>query len=431
MRGSHGWAEIEQRQKRQIIRGIVSGKATPGPMHAEIDITDRCNVACYFCNQQDVRTKEQISLAHLKALVDELASTGLRSVRLSGGGDPLFHSGILEFLDHLALRGVVVDNITTNGALLGPELARKLVLQGAREVIFSLNAVDAADYHRMMKAQPATFDRVVENVRGLVAARGSGERPSVVVQFLLDRVNASELVRMYALGRELDADRIAISNVVEIPLERIDPAVLLKVEDGEMLRTGLEEIFRRDREARRLQVYFPFDAWNGILEETKRKVGYSPGLPSFPTAPSFREENGHCFFSWYTATIRGNGEMYPCCLLMQPGYEPMGNALTGSFASHWNGKSFSRMRLEQRRVFMAGSRAAFDPQKHRILERQCVEYGLCWLKNIYFRGDEGFYAELGEALAKARKWDRVRALPGRAWNRFRRALQREPVRSPC
>jgi hypothetical protein len=76
-------------------------RTTRGPSHVELDLTDRCNVACYFCNQQDVRTKEQISLPHLVRLVDELAEGGLRSIRMSGGGDPLFHHAILEFLDHV------------------------------------------------------------------------------------------------------------------------------------------------------------------------------------------------------------------------------------------------------------------------------------------------------------------------------------------
>src|ERR1700682_604744 len=218
MRGTHGWSEVEAARKREIIAGIVSGGATRGPVHAEIDITDRCNVACYFCNQQDVRTKDQISLPHLTRLVDELVEGGLRSIRMSGGGDPLFHHAILDFLDYVHARGVVIDNLTTNGALLNAEIARRLVAHKAREVIFSLNAVDEADYHRLMQPQPAPFHRVVANVRGLIEARGASDSPCVVVQFLIDRDNYRELPRMYELGRSLGADRIAVASVNEIPL---------------------------------------------------------------------------------------------------------------------------------------------------------------------------------------------------------------------
>src|SRR5258708_2959899 len=159
MRGTHGWAEVDRERKREIIDAIVSGGPTRGPVHAELDLTDRCNIACYFCNQQDLRTKEQIPLKRTTELIDELAGNGLRSVRLSGGGDPLFHREIDEVLEHLALRGIVVDNLTTNGVALTPAIAQYLVRNKAREVIFSLNAADPADYARMMKVKGALFDK--------------------------------------------------------------------------------------------------------------------------------------------------------------------------------------------------------------------------------------------------------------------------------
>ena len=41
------------------------------PSHAELDLTDRCNVACYFCNQQDTRTRLQIPVERALRLIDE------------------------------------------------------------------------------------------------------------------------------------------------------------------------------------------------------------------------------------------------------------------------------------------------------------------------------------------------------------------------
>jgi MoaA/NifB/PqqE/SkfB family radical SAM enzyme len=423
VRGSHGWAEIDAARKHAIIRGIVTGRPTRGPVHAEIDVTDRCNVACYFCNQQDVRTRDQISLPHLKRLVDELAEGGLRSVRMSGGGDPLFHAGILEFLDHLDARGVLIDNLTTNGALLGPEIARRLAQRHAREVIFSVNAVDEEDYHRMMQVPIGTFGKVLKNVRGLLEQRADGELPSVVVQFLVDRENFREMPRMYALGRSLGADRVVISNVAAIPLGRIGEGLLLGPADALAIAPYLEEVLAADRPDKRLQLAFPIGEWNVLLEEIKRKLDYGADRETFPMAPSFREENGHCFFSWYTATIRGNGDLYPCCLLMLPDYKPLGNALNGKFVDHWEGPAFTQMRHEQREILVAGSEARFDPVRHTVIRKQCVDYGLCWLKNIYFRADEAFYKELGTALDRERRLAKIRALPGRVARGLKRRLR--------
>jgi hypothetical protein len=142
-----------------------------------------------------------------------------------------------------------------------------------------------------------------------------------------------------------------------------------------------------------------------MLEEIKGMVGYGSPPALYPIAPSFREENGHCFFGWYTATVRGNGDLYPCCLLMSPDYKPLGNAINGRFTDHWNGPAFTRMRREMREVFLA-PKVTYTPERFQVLRRQCVEPGMCYLKNMYFRGDEGFYRELGAALDEARHRER-------------------------
>ena len=423
MRGTHGWAEIDRERKREILEGIASGRATSGPSHVELDLTDRCNVACYFCNQQDVRTKDQLPLGHVRALVDELAAGGLKSVRLSGGGDPLAHRDFGQVLDHFALRGVVVDNLTTNGALLGPDIAARLVRGRAREVIFSLNASDPADYARMMQARPETFDRVLVNIRGLLAERGESAHPSVVVQFLLDRENFGHMDRMYAVARALSPDRIAIGPVLDIPNDRFDPGLVLRNEDEGAVRPFFEKVLAADRDAGLLQIFFPYPSWNEMVADIRGRLGIAPPAERFPTAPAFREENGHCFFGWYTAAVRGNGDLYPCCLLMTPDYPPLGNVSRGGFAEHWNGPAFNRLRTEMREVMLAGDGARFEPDRHGRIRRQCVEHGKCWLKNIYFRADEEFYRDLGAALEKARRKDRILGGPRRLARRARRILR--------
>ena len=412
MAGSHGWAEVSRERKREMIAAIASGTPTRGPVHAELDLTDRCNVACYFCNQMDVRTKQQIPIERATALIDELAEGGLRSVRLSGGGDPLFHREILQVLDHLTARGIVIDNLTTNGVELRPEIAERLLANGCREVIVSLNAVDDADYHRMMKVKSGTHERVLGHVRGLVAQRAAAgsNLPTVIVQFLIDRANYEQLPRMYRLGRDLGADRVVVGPVLEIPLDRVEQSALLRADETELLRPHLADILAADRDLGLLQLDFPYLTWNGLLAELRAQLEARP--PAFrPTAASFQEKNGQCFFGWYTATVRGNGDLYPCCMLMNPTYKPLGNLLTGpqTFAEHWTGPAFTRLREEMREVLLRGGRMFFNPkifgkkkERFQVLRQQCVHAHQCGLKNMYFRGDDEFYAELGEALDQAR-----------------------------
>jgi len=402
---THGWSEVESERKREILDAIRDGRATGGPVHAELDLTDRCNVACYFCNQQDVRTALQIPLDRVRALVAELAAGGLRSVRLSGGGDPLAYRGVAEVFDLLREHHVVIDNLTTNAALLTRELAERLVEPGrCREVQVSLNAVDAADYHRMMQVKPAIFDAVLANIRTLVELRGASARPAVTVQFLFDRENYARIPEMYELGRSLGVDRIAVNAVLDIPRERIESGRILAESEFELLRPVLEEVLRRDAAVGKLFVFFSYQSWNDRLEELRRRSGTR--LPVlYETAPSFREENGGCFFAWYSATVRGNGDLYPCCMLMNPDYKPLGNVVAGPprFQDHWQGPAFGRLRDEMRDVLLAGGRILWSRDRFRHLEPQCVSRHACGLKNMYFRGDAEFYRELGGILEERRR----------------------------
>ncbi len=421
MRGTHGWAEVSRLRKREIIDAIAANRPTKGPVHVELDLTDRCNVACYFCNQQDLRTKESIPLPKLTDLIDELAEGGLKSVRLSGGGDPLFHRDVLNVMDYLATKNIVVDNLTTNGVALTTEVAKRLVANQAREVIFSLNAVNAADYARMMQVKPALFDKVLENIRNLLAVRGESIFPSIVVQFLLDKSNAHQLVEMYELGRELAPDRIGINAVLEIPNERIDQKILLEKSDRDAAMPLVEEILRRDQDRHLLQMDFAVQGWNEMLWVVRDRVG-TPAHNAYPESPAFKNENGGCFFAWYTAAITGNGDIRPCCLLLNPNVKPLGNIHDGqTFGEHWNGPAFTQMRDEMREVLVTKNKVPYTPKRFGILKEQCVTDGLCWLKNMYFRYDTEFYTELGEALDVQRKRE-VRWIGGGAKARKRAAI---------
>jgi MoaA/NifB/PqqE/SkfB family radical SAM enzyme len=406
MASTHGWAEVEETRKREIIAAIRSGGATAGPAHAELDLTDRCNVACYFCNQQDVRTKLQVPLETVRTLLDELVGGGLRSVRLSGGGDPLAYRGIATVLDWLHETGVVVDNLTTNGALLGPDLIAKLVAPGrCREVLVSLNAADAADYARMMQVKPETYGKVLGNVAALVAARGEAAQPVLTIQFLLDRGNYHRLPEMYATAARLGADRVGVNTVLPIPNERIPLERMLGPADFATVAPFLEQVLRADKDAGRLFLCFAFPEWNAACEELNRRLATS--LPVvYPQAPEFRDENGSCFFAWYSVTVRGTGELYPCCMLLNPNYRPLGSVAGGekrSFRGHWQGERFSRLRSEMRDLLLAGGRILYSPRRFRELAPPCVLPGACGLKNMYFRGDGVFYRELADVLAERRR----------------------------
>jgi len=158
----HGWEEIGDREKEVIARGVADGNVYGGPFHVELSPTDNCNYDCFFCNQGFIDRKKSLPLEKLTELIDQLVDTGLKTVRLSGGGEPFLHPQIKEFLEHLHKHSLKIHNVTTNGYMLTAPVVERLMALPTKEIIVSLNEVDPDRYGEMMKVRPKSFHRVVK-----------------------------------------------------------------------------------------------------------------------------------------------------------------------------------------------------------------------------------------------------------------------------
>ena len=90
----------------------------------------------------------------------------------------------------------------------------------------------------------------------------------------------------------------------------------------------IEEILRRDKDGGMLQIDFAVPGGTRCSWVVRDRVG-TPAHNAYPQSPAFKEENGGCFFAWYTAAITGNGDIRPCCLLLNPNVKPLGNIHDG------------------------------------------------------------------------------------------------------
>jgi hypothetical protein len=91
-------------------------------------------------------------------------------------------------------------------------------------------------------------------------------------------------------------------------------------------------------------------------------------------------------------------------------------------ASVWTNSTYDILRREMREVLVEGADQHYPRDRFRVLQPVCHEPGNCWLKTMYFGGDQEFYRELGEALDEQRAWrrgaGRVEAVVGRLTQRL-------------
>src|SRR5579864_2698536 len=197
-----GWKYLTADDKATVLRGVRDGVAYGGPYHAEIHPSDRCNIDCFFCSTASLRGTDEVALTRLEEMVRELKALGTRSVRLAGGGEPLFHRKTKDLLRSLSAAKMPIENITTNAVLLLEEVSEIAIDGPCDQITVSLNTADPDSYAKMMQTPARNFERVVTNVRNLIAQRRRRRRetPKINLQFLVWKKNYKSIPRMYALA---------------------------------------------------------------------------------------------------------------------------------------------------------------------------------------------------------------------------------------
>jgi MoaA/NifB/PqqE/SkfB family radical SAM enzyme len=430
-----GWNFLTRRDRSAILEGIASGTAAGGPYHVEIHPADRCNIECFFCSTASIRGTDELPLSKWSELLAEMKEMGVRSLRLSGGGEPLFHRKIGEFLQAVATSGIPIENVTTNAVLLTEPNIRLLVAARCQQITVSLNTASAESYAEMMQTPARNFDRVLENVGKLqtVETALGAKLPRLNVQFLVWKGNFEQIPRMYALARELAADSIIFNGLAFLT----DAQKMSEAEFARMLEL-YEEVIRQD-EFRRITSIESFErdvrpGLEAIVGRLSRErslrplgarltrfvsrddVGFTENVRHFfrmrlgsLSDRLTREFLDTCIIGWYALVVRTNGDVAPCCILQG---KSLGNIYRQSLREIWYGDDYKEFRSELRTLFD-------EPQAHggRFIEPMCgrgdgVER--CPIKSFYFRPDVAFTRRLQSDTAPgARDGKRANSLAPR------------------
>jgi MoaA/NifB/PqqE/SkfB family radical SAM enzyme len=422
-----GWKYLTSQDKAAIIRGIGDGVAYGGPYHVELHPADRCNIDCFFCSTASLRGTDELPLTRLEELIGELKACGTRSIRLAGGGEPLFHRKTKDFLRTIAASGIPIENITTNAVLLGGEIAEILLQPGVcDQITVSLNTGDPRTYASMMQTTERNFDRVVDNVRKLIAERKRRKlgQPRINLQFLVWRENYRSVREMYELARALDVDTIFFNGLAFLKPEQHMSAA----ETAEMMRL-YEEVVRVD-EYRRIQIIDSYEQdirplvgeMNARLDTERRARGGFARLAHLALRGdlTWRQKLAHrrkiaaareieretagldepCIIGWHSMLLRTSGVVAPCCILQGA---PLGNVYQQSVRDVWYGEGYTRFRAELSRIMRAGDAWEPDAAADKTVVGMCGGKGseVCPIKSFYFKPDIAFMKELSSTLRAA------------------------------
>jgi len=184
------------------IKGIQEGRL-PYPTTVAIEGTSACNAACVMCGHKNMKRAQGVmSLELYKRILGQLQDWPIRSLLLSGFGEPLLDPHLEERISLAKSKGFGNIGLVSNASLLSPEKAARLISAGLDQMHISLDGASPETYHRLRPG--LDYSKVVENIDHILSL---SPRPKIYIQVVTLSDNKKEITELRHLW-EHKADRL-------------------------------------------------------------------------------------------------------------------------------------------------------------------------------------------------------------------------------
>jgi MoaA/NifB/PqqE/SkfB family radical SAM enzyme len=307
------------------------------PRNLFIEVSNRCNLACRTCVRAFTRYEPErdLTMAEFEAIAAQFPQ--MERAVLHGLGEPLLNRELPAMIRLLKGRGVMVL-FNSNGTLLSAQWQEQLVGSGLDEFRLSLDTPDRDMYARI-RGRPL-FDRVIENVQGLVATKrrlGAGT-PRISIWAVGSKDNVAQLPDLIRLAARLGVPEVYVQRLTYAvdPQERYGTASPERALFGRLSGDEAELIERCRAVSAELGIAFHASG----ATDPAHSLSAAQGVEQRPWAA--------CLRPWTTAYITVNGNALPCCMAhwADTHYARMilGNIWKVDFADIWNDEPYQAWR---------------------------------------------------------------------------------------
>ena len=306
--------------------------APPPPRELQVEVTAACNLRCRMCLVRYAppvdRVTGTMSLADFTALIESLPD--LERLTLQGLGEPLLVPHLDDMVELAAGRGIAVG-FNTNGTLLTPARAERLVSAGLGWLHVSVDGATASTYEGIRDG--SRFERVRRGVRAIVAARARAgtDRPEISLVCVAMRRNHRELPELIRLAAEWGVGRLWVQNLSHT-FSDTDPA------------GGYAEI-REFTAAETLVGAAEAEASFAAARQAAAALGVELRLPAREETPAARPAGTPgCDWPWRSGYVTRDGALQPCCMVMGVERAEFGRLADGPFGELWNSARYREFR---------------------------------------------------------------------------------------
>jgi len=221
--------------RKQVAEALATGQPEPpapeqAPISINLDLTSACNYRCTHCIDWDIlNSGHRMAEAKLRESLRWMATHGLRSVILIGGGEPTLYPGFVDFVEFLKRELELQVAIVSNGSR-GDRLTQAAAFLDAQDWIrLSLDSGSNELFVAMHQpnAKSTNLDSICASMRELKALHPT---PRLGFSYIIVWSGASregeaihenihEIVLAAARAREYGFDYISFKPVLERQLD--------------------------------------------------------------------------------------------------------------------------------------------------------------------------------------------------------------------
>jgi MoaA/NifB/PqqE/SkfB family radical SAM enzyme len=183
------------------------------PYLAVIETTNTCNLNCPTCptpRHKLERAPQIMSLENFKKIIDNLADS-IHIVLLYNTNEPLIHPDLPEMIRYCDKKNLYTM-ISTNAGLLSEEKSKALLDAGLDEILLCLDGTTKESYEPFRKG--AEFETVYKNIEFFCEEkkRRNAIRPYTELQFILHKLNQSQIPEVKKLAEKWNVNRLRIKS---------------------------------------------------------------------------------------------------------------------------------------------------------------------------------------------------------------------------
>lgn len=283
------------------------------------ELTPGCNLRCQHCRAVAApeRSPHELTTDQARQFIDQLSSK-FRPILILTGGEPLYRPDFFDIAGHAVSKGLPVA-MATNGTLITPEIAQRVVDTGIRRVSISLDGAKA-ETHDGFRGIDGSYEQAIAGFKHL-RERGM----SMQINMTVARHNVEEIPVLYEKAIEMGADALHMFMLVPVGCGvQIQESQML---DAHHYEEVLNWFYDRSREGRiELKATCAPHYYRIIRQraaaEGRRLEHKKDGMDAVTKG---------CLAGTAVCFVSHKGEVYPC------GYLPVsaGNVLKIPFEKIW------------------------------------------------------------------------------------------------